>query len=116
MRRFAGAWLLQRLLDLAGLEELEDVAHLDVLIALEHDAALEALVDLLDVVLEAPQRADAPCPDHRPVADQANLGDAGDLSVGDHAAGDRAHARGTEELFDLRLADRLLDLLGLQHA
>ena len=47
--------LLERLLNLAGLEELQDVALLHVGVALEHDAALLAGVDLLDVVLEAPQ-------------------------------------------------------------
>src|SRR3954451_4508055 len=115
MRRFAGAWLLERLLDLAGLEELEDVAHLDVLVALEHDAALEALIDLLNIVLEAAQRSKASGPDDRAVADQADLGDAGGLAVGHQAAGDRADARGAEELLDLRLTEGLLDLLGLQH-
>jgi hypothetical protein len=47
--------LLQGLLDLPGLEELEDVALLDVGEALEHDPALLAFVDLGDVVLEATQ-------------------------------------------------------------
>ena len=59
-------------------------------IALEHDAALEALLDLLHVVLEAAQRADPAGPDDGAVADQAHLGAAGDLAVGDRAAGDRA--------------------------
>src|SRR3954453_14780558 len=108
MRRFEGAWLLQRLLDLAGLEELEDVAHLDVLVALEHDAALEALVDLLHVVLEAAKRSHPARPHDRAVADQADLGDAGHLAIRDQAAGDRPDARGPEELLDLRLTDRLL--------
>jgi hypothetical protein len=44
--------LLERLLDLLGLEDLEHVAHLDVMDALEDDAALESLLDLSDVVLE----------------------------------------------------------------
>src|SRR5687768_5381668 len=35
--------LLERLLDLLGLEQLQDVADLDVLVALEHNPALEAL-------------------------------------------------------------------------
>src|SRR5919197_347845 len=63
MRLSAAVWLLQRLLDPARLEELEDVAHLHVLVALEDDAALEALLDLLHVVLEAPQRSHAAGPD-----------------------------------------------------
>lgn len=45
--------LFEGLLDLLGLEELEDVVDLHVLVAVQHDPALEALLDLLDVVLEA---------------------------------------------------------------
>ena len=45
-------------LDLAGLVDLEHVALADVLEVLQHDAALEALLDLAHVVLEAAQRAD----------------------------------------------------------
>ena len=45
-------------LDLARLVDLEDVAFLDVVEALEQDAALEALRDLADVVLEALELSD----------------------------------------------------------
>src|ERR687897_2951609 len=38
--------LLQRLLDLPGLEDLQHVALLDVLVAVEDDAALQAFLDL----------------------------------------------------------------------
>src|SRR3954449_5851832 len=107
---------LERLLDLTGLEELQDVALLDVGVALEHDAALLALVDLGDVVLEAAQRADPAGPDDGAVADQARLRAAGDLAVGDDAAGDRPDAGGLEGLLDLGLAEILLDLLGLQQS
>src|SRR5690606_30744945 len=62
-----GAWSLeplsQLLLDLFDLERLEDVLLLDVVEALEADAALEALGDLLDVVLEALERVDLALPD-----------------------------------------------------
>ena len=37
------------------LEGLDDVAFLDVVVAVEHDTALEALLDLAHVVVEAPQ-------------------------------------------------------------
>src|SRR5215211_1160934 len=84
--------LFERLLDLPSLEELEEVAHLHVLIALEHDPTLQALVDLLDVVLEPPERADAAGPHDGAVANQAHLGGPGDLAVGHQAAGDRADA------------------------
>src|SRR3954466_4097354 len=101
---------LERLLDLTGLEELQDVALLDVGVALEHDSALLALIDLGDVVLEAAQRADPAGPDDRAVADQAGVRIARDLAVGDDAAGDRADAGGLEGLLDLGLAEVLLDL------
>ena len=93
-----------------GLERLQHVAHLDVLEPLEHDAALEPGLDLADVVLEAAQGADPPGPHDGPVADEAHLGAAGEAAVGDRAAGDRADPRGLEELQDLGLAERLLDL------
>src|SRR5512141_1075866 len=93
--------LLEGLLDLPGLEELEDVALLHVGEAVQHDAALLALVDLGDVVLEAAQRADLAGPDDGAVADQAHAGAAGDLAVGDLAAGDRSDSGGLERLLDL---------------
>ena len=39
-----------------------------------------------------------------------------DLALGDDAAGDAADFRGFEGLFDLGLAERLLDLDRLEHA
>ena len=51
----AAPGLLQGLLDLLGLEDLEHVADLDVGEAVEGDAALLAVLDLGDVVLEAAQ-------------------------------------------------------------
>ena len=84
------AILLQGLLDLLGLEELEHVALLDVGVALEHDAALLALLDLLHVVFEAAQGAEFAVPDDGALADQADAGVAGDLALGDEAAGDAA--------------------------
>src|SRR6266511_1424571 len=112
----AVATLLESLFHLGGAEELEDIADLDVAVAVEHDAALEALLDLAHVVLEATQRADLACPDHRPLPDQVDLGVVGDLALLDDAAGDVADARGAEGLQHLGLADALLDLLGLEHA
>src|SRR5262245_13956204 len=115
-RRMRGAAiLLQRLLDLLGLEELEHVALLDVSVPLEHDAALLALLDLLHVVFEAPQRAEPAVPDHRALADQAHAGVAAHAALADHATGDAPDFGGLEGLFDLGLAERLLDLDRLEH-
>src|SRR5829696_5275485 len=107
---------LQGLLDLFGAVELEHVLLLDVRVALEDDPALLALLDLLHVVFEAAQGAQFAVPDHRALADQADAGVALDLAVGDDAAGDAADFRGLEGLFDLGLAENLLDLDGLEQA
>src|SRR5262245_57225514 len=69
-----GIQLLQGLLDLLGLEELEHVAVLHVSVAVEDDAALLALLDLLHVVFEAAQGGELAGPDNRALADQADVG------------------------------------------
>ena len=57
-------------LDLTGLVELEHVALLHVVEAIEQDPALEALGDLAHVVLEPLSCPDRRVVDHRAVADQ----------------------------------------------
>src|SRR6478672_12365355 len=122
----AGSRLVERgALDLARLEDLEDVALPQVVEALEQDAALEALRDLADVVLEAAQRGDGRLVDARALAEDADVRAAAHETARDHAAGDRPQARDLEEREHLDLADdrfgldrrehadeRLLDLLG----
>src|SRR3954471_4684850 len=108
-------------------EHLDDVADLQIVVALEADAALEARLDLGHVVLEAAQRAQLALVDHHVVAQQARLrlARALDDAVGDHAAGDGAELRRLEDLphlgraephfLERRLEDaghRLLDLVG----
>src|ERR1044071_4121155 len=117
IRRMRGvAILIQRLLDLLCLVELEHVPLLDVSVTVEDDAALLTLLDFLHVVFEAAQGAEFAVPDDGAFADQADTGIAGDLAFGDDATGDAADLRGLEGLFDLGLAERLLDLDRLQHA
>src|SRR4051794_6627068 len=117
MRRMRGvAILVQRLLDLLCLVELEHVPLLDVSVAVEDDAALLALLDFLHVVFEAAQGAEFAVPDHGAFTDQADAGGARDLALADDAAGDAADLGSLEGLFDLGLAERLLDLDRLQHA
>src|SRR3954451_10949796 len=103
-------------LNLARLEHLENVAFLHVLVAVEHDAALEAGRHLARVLLEAPQRADPPGPDHGAVADEPDAGATPDHAVEHVGAGDRADARGAERLAHLGAADRGLDLLRREQA
>src|SRR4029078_701151 len=93
--------LVQCLLDLLGPVELEHVFLLDVRVALEDDAALLTLLDLLHVVFESAQGVELAVPDHGALADQAHAGVARDLALGDHAAGDSADFRRFEGLFDL---------------
>src|SRR5688572_3881384 len=74
------------------LEHFDDVANLDVVEVLEAHAALEAGLDLGDIVLEALERGELAFPHHDVVAQQARLGVAlaRDAAVGDHAAGNGA--------------------------
>src|SRR5882672_9100702 len=108
-------------------EHLDGIAHLDVVVALEADAALEARLHLAHVVLEAAQRTDLPFVYHDVVTKQprGRLAGARDAPLGDHAAGNRSDLRHLEHFADLRRADAhflvrrieealhaLLDLLG----
>src|SRR6185369_1381893 len=77
-------------LDLARLEDLEHVAFLHVVEAVEEDAALEPLRNLASVVLEPLQLRDGRCVDHSTVADHADARVATDDAVGDYAARNRA--------------------------
>src|ERR671938_1995766 len=99
-------------LDRARRVDLELVAFLDVGEVTQHDAALEAGGDFAHVVVEPAQRLDLAVVDDRPVADEAHLRAAGDATLGDVGAGDRADARGLEDLADLDVTERLLELLG----
>src|SRR5438046_1932468 len=67
------------------LVRLDDVAGLDFVPARDHDAALEAVLDLADVVLEAAEAADLALVDLDRVADDPEVRFAVDLAVGDHA-------------------------------
>src|SRR6186997_234288 len=84
-------------LDLAHLVGLEDVAFLHVVEAVEQDAALEPLLDLADVVLEALELRDRAVLDDRAVPNDPNLGATADDAARDLAAGDRPETRDLEE-------------------
>src|SRR5262245_12293939 len=70
-------------------ERLDHVADLDVVVLLEADAALEAGLDLGDVVLEPAQRADPALVDDDVVAEEPRLriAGAGNRPLDDNAAG-----------------------------
>src|SRR5688572_5199194 len=108
-------------------EDFDHVAHLQVVVVLQADAALEPGLDLAHVVLEAPQRGDLAFEYHDVVAEQPCLRLAGsrNAAIGDHAPGDRPDLRYLEDLahfgaadshfFERRLEETghaLLDLLG----
>src|SRR6476646_1162651 len=107
---------LQRSGDFLDLEELEQVAFLDVVVVLQLDAALEAGRDLADVVLHAPHRLDLAGVDDDVLAQQAEARAAADDARRDHRACHRADLRRHEHRPDLGRADRLLALLVGEHA
>src|SRR5688500_10634537 len=84
--------------DLLGTVALDHVADLEVVEVLDADAALEALLDLLHVVLEAAERAEVAVVDLDRVADHADLGAALERAAADVRAGDGADARDLEGL------------------
>src|SRR3954451_12138519 len=92
---------LQGALDLLGLEHLEHVALLDVLVVAQDDAALEAGGYLAYVVGAASQRLDLTRPHHGAVAHEAHVGTARDPALRDVGAGDDADPGGAEGLADL---------------
>src|SRR3954452_12034085 len=99
--------------DLPLLECLDDVAGLEVLEVGQADAALEALPHLAGVVLEALEGRDGALPDDDAVAQEADLGAAGDDARLHVAAGDGADPRDAEDLPHLGVAgDDLLELGG----
>src|SRR6516165_6534141 len=107
-------WSVPRLLPhLVGLDHVLD---LDVAVT-DADAALVALADLGDVLLEPAQRVHAEVlRHHNTVADQAGLAAPVDRARTDDAAGHVADARHPEDLADLRRAELRLLELGLEHA
>src|SRR5262249_8265348 len=88
----------------------DDVVLLDLVPAGDHHAALVALLDLAHVVLEAPQARDLALVDLDRVADDPEVGPAGDLALGGPAAGDGADLGARERIGDLQLAHRDLAL------
>ena len=69
---------------------LDDVADLDVVEVLDVQAAVHTGADFLDVVLVTLQGAECARVNHDTVANDTDLGVAGDLAVQDHAASDGA--------------------------
>src|SRR6184192_766497 len=107
---------VQRARDFLDLVRLDQVADLDVVEALDPDAALEALPDLAHVVLEALEGADAAFVHLHAVADHAHPRGAGDDAGADEAPRDRSHLRDLERLPHLRLAQHDFLLLGGEQA
>src|SRR5688500_8934487 len=109
--------LLQRPLELLPDVGFEAVADLDVVVALQLDAALEARLHFLDVVLHALERVDHEVlGDDLAVADQADLAAPLDVAVGHHATGDVAQLGHLEDGADLGVAVELLADLRREHA
>src|SRR2546430_8052057 len=104
---------------LAGLRlndvALDDVADQDIVLVVEHDAALETDGDFTSVVLHAPERSDLAVVDRGASAKKSRLRAAAYKAV-DHArARDRGLAGG-EDLQHLGVAEKRLDHLRLEHS
>src|SRR5215471_5705277 len=85
-------------------EALHDVANADILIVGDRHAALLSGRHFAYLVLEALQSRQRALVDHHVVADEAHLGAALHLAVGDAAAGDLADLGNVEHLQDFRIA------------
>src|SRR3954454_4776963 len=103
-------------LALPRLVALEHVALFDVVEVVEQDSALEALLDLAYVVLDAAERTDRRLVDDGSVTDDANLRTAADDAARHHAAGDVAEPRRAEDRAHFDLAEDRLGLDRLEHA
>src|SRR5438477_181057 len=106
----------QRGPDRLQLVRLDHVAGLEIGEVLDPDSALESLVHLSDVVLEALEGSDLAGDDGLLVAQQAHHRGPGDLAVGDRGAGDSPQLRHVEGLQHLRVAHHLLLDDGLEQA
>src|SRR5688572_21553092 len=99
---------LERARHFLGRERFQDVPGLDVVHALDADAALEAGEHFAHFVLEALERAHRPLAHDRLAALDADLRHADELAVHDVGAADGAELRDVEDLAHLRTAeDRL---------
>src|SRR5262249_16224984 len=92
-------------LDLAHLVGLEDVAFLHVVVALEVDAALEALGDLPHVFLEPLQRVDRRLVDDRAVPDDTDARAAANGAARHVRARDRPEPRDPDQRAHLGLGE-----------
>jgi len=106
----------RRALDLARLVDLEDVAFLLVVEVLEQDAALEALLHLPRVVLEALQLRDRRLVDQQCRRARRAPARRGARRRSSPCSGDRAEPRDAEQLAHLGFADRRLGADRGQHA
>src|SRR5262245_17082393 len=88
-------------------EHFDDIPHLDVVEALEPDAAFKAGFDLAHVVFESAQRGDLPFEHDHVVAQEpgGGLARACDAPVDNHAAGNRPDLRHAEHLAHFGGAD-----------
>lgn len=86
-------------------EGFDNIADLDVVEVFEADAALVALEDFADVVLEAAERGNLAVVHNHAVAEQTDAGVTGELAVDDMAARDGADLRHGEDFAHFGLAE-----------
>ena len=111
----AEALKLLSALDLFGAIAFDNVADLDVLVTVDANAALVALLDRLDIVFEAAQRGNLALVDDLGVTNNAHLVIAGDFALGDVATGNIADLRNAEHVADLGRTGVFVDEFRRQH-
>lgn len=95
-------------------ERLDYVADLDVLIVLQHYAAIEVLSHFLDVVLTVTQRRDFGSDFDRAVADKSGFCAAHDFAVDDVATRNDSDTRNFEQFSDFGTAEDNLFEFGFE--
>ena len=114
-QKFASRIFEVLLLDLFHNVRFNDIADLDVVVLFEAQAALVALRDFLDGVLEALERGEVTLVDDDAVAHDTHVARALDLAVGDIAACDGADGRDLVGLANFGVADDGLAELRREH-
>src|SRR5580693_7639537 len=105
-RRCSGAGnALQSTRHFLDFKTLDDVAHLDIVIILESHAALVALIDLADFVLETLQGLQRAFVNDDVIAQQSDLGAASDGAFRNHTTGDFSDPGDVEYLADRGVAE-----------
>ena len=104
-------WRLERAGNFLDLERFDHIAFANIVIVFDGHAALKAVADFADIVLEAPERPELTLIDDHVIAQQTASGIAADDAIHDTATGNLADLGDRENLADLGMADNDLFLI-----